>query len=125
MVASTEVQLPMGASDSLDSKGFGDCIFQVQSPLLAHRIILYHQDDEIRYRLFPKGGAEQVILLERFNNVHTSRNELVLFRNLAVPKIQFKRWLESSFLRFSSTRAYFLDGLEAIDKEVRQLFKKK
>lgn len=120
MVATIEAQLPNGTSDAqMASNGFGDCIFQVQTPLLAHRIVLYHKDDEVRYRLFPKGGAAQVIHLQKFKEIHTSGNELVLFKKLAVPQIEFKRWLDSSFIRFSITRAFFLDGLEATSKEVR------
>lgn len=122
MVATTEALLDNGASESRTSAtGFGDCILQIQSPLLAHRVILYHQDDELRYRLFPGGGAEQVIHLEKYDDVPPARNELLLFKNLAVSQIDFKRWLESSFLRFSITRAYFLDGLEATSKNVRIL----
>ncbi|KAL4532313.1 hypothetical protein Ndes2526B_g08218 [Nannochloris sp. 'desiccata'] len=117
MVATTEALLDNGASESrISATGFGDCILQIQSPLLAHRVILYHQDDELRYRLFPGGGAEQVIHLEKYDDVPPARNELLLFKNLAVSQIDFKRWLESSFLRFSITRAYFLDGLEATSK---------
>jgi len=122
MVATAEAPLGNGASDlKISAIGFGDCILQIQSPLLAHRVILYHQDDEIRYRLFPGGGAEQVIHLENYKDVPLSRNQLLLLKNLAVPQIEFKQWLESSFLRFSITRAYFLDGLEATSKKVRIL----
>jgi hypothetical protein len=123
MVATTEDLLDNGASElKISATGFGDCILQIQSPLLAYRVILYHQDDEIRYRLFPGGGAEQVIHLEKAEDVPPSRNELLLFKNLAVSQIEFKQWLESSFLRFSITRAYFLDGLVATSKKVRILF---
>ena len=120
MVATVEAQLPVGTSDSqMAASGFGDCILQIQSHLLAHRVVLYHQDHEIRYRLFPKGGAEQVIHLPKFKDIHASTNELVLFKNLAVSQIEFKRWIDSSLLRFYITRAYFLDGLEANSCEVR------
>jgi hypothetical protein len=122
MVAATEVQLPATATDSphhpMAENKFGDCIFQIQSVLLAHRLCLYHQNEEIRYRIFPNGGAEQVIHLEKFAG-DNSPNELLLFKNLAVPQIEFKNWLESSFIRFSITRLYFLDGLEATSREVR------
>jgi hypothetical protein len=82
--------------------------------------MLYYKNDETRDRVFPKGGAQQIIQLPRFGDVHPGRSELLLLKNIAVPQKELKLWFDTSFMRFYVNRVYFLDELEATSREVRQ-----
>lgn len=92
-----------------------DCILQLPSSSLAYRLTLYHADPDTRHRLYPGGGSDDVVEL---GMSVPGGDQLVLFRRLAVPPLDFKRWLDASFVRHSCTRAYFLGSLEAANGEV-------
>lgn len=123
MVAPSDTQLD--ASDTrMPAQSSFDCIMQIQSSPLAHRMVLYHKDPEVRYRLYPAGGGEEFSELEKVPEIHPT-DELVLLRNLSVTPLEFKRWLDSSFFKHSITRAFFLNNQMATSKEVSKKTKRK
>jgi hypothetical protein len=112
MVAPSEAGNAPAATEIPDSPM--DCILQLPSNTLSYRMVLYHTDPDIRHRLYPEGGAEDVTEL----GAPGGGDQLVLFRNLAVAPLDFKLWLDASFVRHSCTRAFFLGDQQATSGEV-------
>ena len=118
MVAPSDAQLD--ASDAGMASSPFDCIIQIQTSSLAYRMVLYHQDPELRERMYSGGSAEEACEIEKFPEIHPA-DELLLLRNLKVTPLQFKTWLDTSCVRHSLTRAFFLAQEMATSKEVRKM----
>lgn len=87
-----------------DAETHYNVVLQIQTPSHAYRLIRMHGDPEIKSRMLP-----EVETVAEVANRPTGEG-MVLLRGLSTPCINFKRWLDSSLLRFNITRAYFVEG---------------
>lgn len=94
-----------------------DAYLQMQTPSHAYRLMLMHADPEVGQRMLPGGGGEAV--LEAWHPKLHPYRELIHIRNLAVTPLEFKRWLDTSILRFNITRAFFVSSQAALDMAVQ------
>lgn len=95
----------MRLSSDKDPESF-DCILQTASRSHAARFQYYHEDPITRSTMLLNGGAREVVALKSHPELRTA-NELVLFRSLSVSPLEFKKWLDTTILRFSVMRCFF------------------
>jgi hypothetical protein len=89
-------------------------VLQIQTPSHAYRLTRMQADPEVRRRMLPVVKEVEEV------DFRPTKEGLVLLRGLSTSCMDFKRWLDSSLLRFNITRAYFVEaGCCAIDQEVR------
>lgn len=113
LVKGTE-QLGEDRSWPKDTEAEYAVVLQIQTPSHAYRLTRMQADPEVRRRMLP--GVEEVEEVD----FRPTKEGLVLLRGLSTSCMEFKRWLDSSLLRFNITRAYFVEaGCCATDQEVR------
>ena len=99
-----------------------DAVLQSPTFSLIHRLKLYHQDPAIRSILYLNGGAEE---FEDIPKEIQGTDELLLLKNLTVTPLEFKQWVDSTYVKYAVTRVFFLPKDQfATNKEVRKQAKR-